>query len=137
MTEFRGVSLHPTPLYSILANGVIIVILVRLWAVGAALGVVVGVYLILNGVARFAEEAYRGEPQTIVVWGLRIYQWAAVVSVLAGVGMTMLPAAPVALLRFTGDLRVLTASVLSGMIAGIAMGVDFPHSNRRFARLAS
>ncbi len=137
MTEFRGVSLHPTPLYSILANGVIIVILVRLWAVGAALGVVVGVYLILNGAARFAEEAYRGEPQTIVVWGLRIYQWTAVVSVLAGVGMTMLPAAPVASLRFTGDLRMLTASVLFGMIAGIAMGVDFPHSNRRFARLAS
>jgi hypothetical protein len=136
MTEFRGVSLHPTPLYSILANVVTMAILVRLWTLGAALGVVAGVYFMLNGVARFAEEAYRGEPQTMVVGGLRIYQWAAVVSLMIGVVLTVVPGAPAAPLRLTGDVTVIGASLLFGALAGIAMGVDFPDSKRRFARLA-
>jgi hypothetical protein len=32
-------------------------------------------YLILSGVLRFMEEAYRGEPQTRRLAGLPIYQW--------------------------------------------------------------
>ena len=136
MTEFRGVPVHPTPLYSLLANVVTMAILVRLWTLGAALGVVAGVYFILNGVARFAEEAYRGEPQTIVVGGLRIYQWAAVVSLMIGVVLTVVPGVPATPLRLTGDATVIGASLLFGALAGIAMGVDFPDSKRRFARLA-
>ena len=136
MTAFRGVPVHPTPLYSILANLVTMAILVRLWTLGASLGIVAGAYLILNGVARFAEEAYRGEPQTIVVGGLRIYQWAAALSVTIGVALTMVPAAPTPPIRLTGDATVIAVSLLFGVMAGVAMGVDFPGSNRRFARLA-
>jgi hypothetical protein len=137
MTTYRGVPVHPTPLYSILANAVTMAILVRLWSLGASLGVVAGAYLILNGVARFAEEAYRGEPQTIVVGGLRIYQWAAALSVMIGVALTMVPAAPAPPLRLTSDATVIAISLLFAVMAGIAMGVDSPGSNRRFARLAS
>ncbi len=137
MTAFRGVPVHPTPLYSILANVVTMAILVRLWSLDAPLGVVAGAFLILNGVARFAEEAYRGEPQTIVVGGLRIYQWAAAVSVMIGVVLTMVSAAPAPPFRLTGDVTVIAISLLFGAMAGIAMGVDFPNSNRRFARLAT
>ena len=35
------------------------------------------------------------------------------------------------------DIRVVFAAVLYGVIVGVAMGIDFPGSSRRFARLAS
>ena len=57
----------------------------KLWLGGAAPSLIFGTYLILNGLGRFVEEAYRGEPQTPVMAGLRLYQWADVVSVLDGI----------------------------------------------------
>src|SRR5262249_3314976 len=58
-----GRALHPTPLYSILWNVFVGVVLARMWALGAALHLVGGVYLVLGGLGRFVEESYRGEPQ--------------------------------------------------------------------------
>lgn len=136
LAGLEGVPLHPTPLYSMLANVVIGVFLLRLWSLGAALGIVAGAYLMLAGVARFVEESYRGEPQTPVLWGLRIYQWLAVVSFVLGAVLTTVPsgAAPGVVLWL--DVKIFYVAALFGLAAGAAMGVDFPRSTRRFTRLA-
>ncbi len=135
--DLRGVPLHPTPLYSILGNVVIGVLLLRLWSLGAAFGLIAGTYLMLAGAARFVEESYRGEPQTPILGGLRIYQWMAVLSFACGIVLTMIPGGNPRGLDFAFDPRLALASALYGLLVGFAMGVDFPGSARRFARLAS
>jgi prolipoprotein diacylglyceryltransferase len=72
LSPLGGVPAHPTPLYSILWNVVIALAVGRLWSLRAPLGFIAGVYLLLGGVGRFVEEAYRGEPQTPVHAGLRL-----------------------------------------------------------------
>jgi protein-S-isoprenylcysteine O-methyltransferase Ste14 len=137
LAGWGDVPLHPTPLYSMLANIVMGVALARLWAVGARLGMILGLYLIFAGLHRFVEEAYRGEPQTPVVGGLRLYQWLAVVLVVVGAITTSFPGghAPDTGLVLSGP--VLVASAVFALLCGFAMGVDFPGSDRKFARLAS
>jgi protein-S-isoprenylcysteine O-methyltransferase Ste14 len=135
--DLRGVPLHPTQLYSMIANIVTGVLLMRLWTLGVSLSLIVGVYFILAGVARFVEESYRGEPQTMIVWGFRIYQWFAMISVLLGAIITTLPATTSQGSSPWIDIKVLIAALAFGAVAGFAMGFDFPRSSRRFARLAS
>lgn len=134
LANLAGVPLHPTPVYSILWNIVIAFVETRLWSLGSSLVLVAGMYLMLTGLGRFVEEAYRGEPQTPIVAGLRLYQWIAILSIVVGAVFTSLPSmgdvpppqfswlAPIAGLGF-------------GVFTWIALGVDFPNSNRRFARL--
>ncbi len=133
LTEWRGIPLHPTPLYSILWNVLIALVLGRLWLLGGSLALIAGLYLILNGLGRFVEEAYRGEPQTPVIGGLRFYQWLAVASVLAGVLVTMARGGPAPALQFRWN--ALLPAAAFGLAAAFALGVDFPNSNRRFSRL--
>jgi len=135
--DLRGVPLHPTPLYSMIANVVTGVLLMRLWTLGASLSLIAGIYFMLAGVARFVEESYRGEPQTMIVWGFRIYQWFAMISVLVGVVLTTLPSAASLGLSPWIDIKVPLVALAFGAAAGFAMGFDFPHSSRRYARLAS
>ena len=128
--------LHPTPLYSLLANLVIGALLARLWKVGAALTLIAGLYLILTGLSRFVEESYRGEPQTPIIRGLRLYQWTAIVMVVAGIGVSTmdgLPAPDGSQWLAGGPLLMATAF---GLVTLLAMGVDFPESSRRYARLS-
>ena len=40
--------------------------------------------LTASGMARFVEESYRAEPQTLIVGGLRLYQWLAIGSLRRG-----------------------------------------------------
>jgi hypothetical protein len=135
--NLRGVPLHPTPLYSMMANAVIGMLLARLWSLGAALSIVAGSYLILAGAARFVEESYRGEPQTMLIGGLRIYQWLAICSFVAGAVLTAVPSGTAPATWLAPDGRVLAVAVGFGALCGFAMGVDFPGSARRFARLAA
>jgi protein-S-isoprenylcysteine O-methyltransferase Ste14 len=135
LSDYEGVPVHATPLYSILWNGLVVLIVGRLWMVGAPLHVIAGVFTIATGIGRFAEEAYRGEPQTPVIAGLRLYQWVAIASVLAGILCTALGRggpAPVPAWNWTAPV----VGALFGAITTLAFGVDFPDSNRRFARLA-
>jgi prolipoprotein diacylglyceryltransferase len=134
LAGWGGVPLHPTPLYSILANLVIAALLLRLWQLGAPVGLVVGSYFVLTGIARFAEEHYRGEPQTAVRGGLHVYQWLSLLFVPVGAAISVLdsPRAPAAGAVAPGVL-VLVAVYALGVCA--AYGIDFPRSNRRFARL--
>jgi len=134
MTKWSGVPLHPTPVYSILWNGLVALVIARLWTVHAALHLIAGIYFMLNGLGRFVEEAWRGEPQTRIVAGLRLYQWAAAGSVLAGVLITALGVSyPAPAAHF--DWRATLPATAFGLMVCFAMGVDFPQSNLRFSRL--
>jgi hypothetical protein len=93
-----------------------------------------GIYLILSGIGRFVEEAYRGEPQTPVVAGLRLYQWIAIATVVAGAMVTTFTNAPLPP-RPGFDASSLPVALLCALAAWFVTGVDFPESNRRFARL--
>jgi membrane-associated phospholipid phosphatase/protein-S-isoprenylcysteine O-methyltransferase Ste14 len=134
LSSLAGVPVHPTPLYSILYNLVIAIIMARLWQLHAAISLIVGTYLILTGLARFVEESYRGEPQTAIKAGLKLYQWMAILSVVAGVFITMIGNtinAPEPQLNWGS----IIAAGCFGLFSWFAFGVDFPNSNRRFARL--
>jgi protein-S-isoprenylcysteine O-methyltransferase Ste14 len=135
IAHLAGTPLHPTPVYSIAWNVVIALAMTRLWWVSAPTHFIAGFYLVLTGLGRFVEEGYRGEPQTPTYGGLRLYQWIAVGTVVAGAAITALgqsdPAGPPSL-----DLRSLVASIVVGTLCGCALGVDFPESNKRFSRLA-
>jgi prolipoprotein diacylglyceryltransferase/protein-S-isoprenylcysteine O-methyltransferase Ste14 len=134
LSDLGGVPIHPTPLYSILWNAVIAVVLTRLWFEGVPLSLIGGLYLILTGVGRFVEEAYRGEPQTRTTAGLRFYQWIALLTVIAGAVVTSVGSDPApGLLQCDG--WVMAFAFLFGGVTWFALGVDFPGSNRRFARL--
>jgi protein-S-isoprenylcysteine O-methyltransferase Ste14 len=137
IADLAGVPLHPTPLYSILGNVVIGVVLLRLRVIGASNGMELGIYLVLGGLARFVEESYRGEPQTRVIGGLHIYQWLAIASVAAGMLCTTIPSTSPAS-PFTAPTPALWSVAAGlGLLAAFAMGMDFPQSNRRFSRLAA
>lgn len=137
LAHLSGVPVHATQLYSIAGNVAIGLLLLRLHTLGAADALIVGVYLILSGLARFVEESYRGEPQTPIVAGLHSYQWLAVGCVVSGALCAALgpatawrPLAPP-----LGEL--VGGALLLATVFGFAMGVDFPRSNRRFSRLAA
>lgn len=134
VSRLAGVPLHATPVYSMLCNIVVGALLARLWSVGAGLSLIAGLYLLLSGIGRFVEESRRGESQTQTVGGLRIYQWFAVLSAIAGAAITALPSpsAPSA----DPSVGAMLGGVAAGLTFAFAMGVDFPGSNRRFSRLA-
>jgi len=133
LAELTGVPIYPTQLYSILGNVFLGLLLARLWSSGCPLLVICGVYGIGNGIARFVEEAYRGEPQTPKVFGLRLYQWMAIGTVILGAALTTLnsPGAPA--LQFSWN--SLVSAGIFACVAGAAMAVDFPSSDRALSRL--
>lgn len=135
IARLDGVPLHPTPLYSIIANVVILGLLLRLWHEGVESGFIVGAYLLLSTCARFMEEAYRGEPQTARFAGLPIYQWLALGCFLAG--MAVMSFATPRVTEIQGfDFRAILVGLPVGVVVWFAMGVDFPASSRRMSRLA-
>ena len=134
LSDLGGVPIHPTPLYSILWNVVIAVIITRLWFASAPLSMIGGMYLILTGAGRFVEEAYRGEPQTHSFGGLRFYQWIGILTVIAGAGVTCLRSGSSTPIVYS-DGMIFGAAAFFGLVTWFALGVDFPQSNKRFARL--
>jgi hypothetical protein len=109
-------------------------ILVRLWVLGAPLPFIAGGYLILAGLGRFVEEHYRGEPQTAVVAGLRLYQWLGIAFVAGGAAMTAVVGSPAPPPEALGPEAWGALAVVLLVTYG-AFGVDLPGSNRRFSRL--
>ena len=136
LAGLAGRPLHPTPLYSMLANVAAGLLLLRLWLAGAPQALIVGCYLVTNGLARFAEEGQRGEPQTAVIAGLRVYQWLSVGFVVAGAFVTTLPSPPAPAVQ-PPDAGMLGWMAAFALLGTVAMGVDFPESDRRFSRLAT
>jgi len=141
ISGLSGVPLHATALYSMISNAFIGVLLIRLVWSGADTSWIIGCYLMLSGVSRFVEEAWRGEAQTAVVKGLRIYQWLAIVSLLVGMFITTIDGELLTIYSDRAGMinRVLGAlpwSVAAAALSAAAMGVDFPRSRMRFGRLA-
>lgn len=134
ISGLKGKYLHPTQLYSILWLLPVGFILLALWQNHFSYTFIFGMYLILTGVGRFVEEAFRGEVQTPVWKGLRLYQWAAVISVLAGIFFTVPDTHPVFPQPVYGW-QTWASAMAGGFFVFFAMGVDFPRSNSRFSRL--
>jgi prolipoprotein diacylglyceryltransferase/protein-S-isoprenylcysteine O-methyltransferase Ste14 len=135
LSTLTNVPVHPTPLYSILWNAASGILLMRLYSVAMPPPFIAGCYLILNGLGRFVEESYRGEPQTASFGNLRLYQWLSIGSLLLGIGFTIIPdPTPLPVPAFSAN--VFFASLFFGALTWCAMGVDFPQSDRRFSRLA-
>ncbi|HXJ88092.1 MAG TPA: prolipoprotein diacylglyceryl transferase family protein [Candidatus Binatia bacterium] len=133
IAELAGVPIHVTQLYSILTNVFLGLLVMRLWISGCPMALICGIYGIGNGLARFAEEAYRGEPQTPEVFGLRLYQWLAIATVFLGAALTTFDSPPPPAMVFTPYQFGLAAAF--ALLAGAALGVDFPESDSAFARL--
>jgi protein-S-isoprenylcysteine O-methyltransferase Ste14 len=131
-----GQPIHATPLYSIDANLIVGVVVLRMRLLGIADTMVIGVYLILASLARFVEEGYRAEPQTPIIGGLRSYQWLAIVSVLVGMWSTTVATTATSTGFTPFSVRTAVTSILVAVVTGVAMGIDFPRSSRRFSRLA-
>ena len=133
LASLAGLAIHPTQLYSILSNTFLGLVLLRLWFSGCPVSLICGVYAIGNGLSRFVEEAYRGEPQTSIVWGLPLYQWLAVGSTVIGALLTTLPWPGAPMLAMSG--RGVLCALAFALISAAAMGVDFPETNRPLACL--
>lgn len=128
-------NIHNTQLYSIVFNIIIAGILWRLYYAHVPASVITGMYFVLTGLSRFVEENYRGEPQTKIKWGLRIYQWASIFFVIVGIVLTCVPSPVSAPFTPRYDSGLLITSLVSGFLYAFAMGMDFPKSTRRFSRL--
>jgi protein-S-isoprenylcysteine O-methyltransferase Ste14 len=134
ISGMKGEWLHPTQLYSILWLLLVGAVLLRLWQYHFSAPFIFGIYLILTSLGRFVEEAYRGETQTPVIKGLRLYQWTAIISLVTGIAMTVVHINPADLQPGFNWPSVIVA-LASGFFIFFAMGVDFPYSNARFSRL--
>lgn len=134
ISGLKGEWLHPTPLYAILWLFFVGFVLLGFWKNNFPAPFIFGMYLILTGLGRFVEEAYRGEVQTPIIKGLRLYQWTAILSVLIGIIMTMINKKPETLYPDFGW-QIVIAALIGGLFTTFAMGVDFPYSNVRFSRL--
>lgn len=134
LAHLAGTPVHATPVYSILWNVLTGFALLRLLHLHAPAVFLCGVYGLLSGLGRFVEEAYRGEPQTRIVAGLRFYQWIAIASVVAGAAATCVPN-PIPLPVPEFRLASLFLATGCAALTWFVTGVDFPESTRRFARL--
>ncbi len=134
LSNLKGEYLHPTPVYSILANCVYGLVLIKLWFIDIPLPFIAGLSFIFNGFSRFVEESFRGEPQTRILAGLRLYQWMAIIGIILGAIMTTIPwSASRIPVQF--NIETLVFAVLGGLLSTILTGIDFPRSNKRFSRL--
>jgi len=135
LAKLHGVSIHPTPVYSIIGNFFVGLVVFRMASVGAPASSIIGVYLILSSAARFVEETYRGEPQTPVFGGLKLYQWISVVLSVIGSILTMIPSEPIPLTNVGTNYMTWIIALAFGLLSVAAMSVDLPESNKRFTRL--
>jgi len=133
LAHLAGVPIHATQLYSILSNALLGLLLARLWISACSLSVMIGIYAIGNGAARFVEEAYRGEPQTPIILGFRLYQWMSLGTAIIGAALTTVPTEPAP--PWTFSTTAVSMGIAFGITAGAALGIDFPESGSMFARL--
>jgi len=134
ISGLKGELVHPTQLYAILWLIIVGIFLLALWFKGSPVSLIIGLYLILTSMGRFVEENLRGEVQTPVFLGLHLYQWTAIISLVAGIVMTTVHIGP-PVLNPGLSIEAVFSALASGLFVFFAMGVDFPYSNARFSRL--
>ncbi len=137
LTDWSGVPLHATPVYSMGLNLIAGLILIRLWYADIPAGLLIGLYFMLAGLSRFVEEAYRGEPQTYRPAGLSVYQWLSVGFIALAFVFWNLPISMSALPTASFSWYNVATACVIGAVYAFCMSTDFPHSNKRFARLTS
>jgi hypothetical protein len=137
LSGLGGRPILPTQLYSILFNlalGPLLFALYRSETVGMT--VVIGLYLVLSGIERFAEDAFRGEKQTRWQGPLRENQWIAGAAVVVGGLISAVPSDVAGVAGFRSDAALIAAVVAGGLITALALSMDFPTSRVRFSRLS-
>ena len=134
LAGWKGKFVYPTPVYSILANMIYGGFLIKLWINGTQISMLIGLSFIFSGLSRFIEESYRGEPQTPLLWKLRLYQWISLFFIFIGALFTTI-SSPLSQSDFHLSLSIIAFALFSGLIALFLGGVDFPKSNKRFSRL--
>lgn len=137
LTEWKGIPLHATPMYSIGFNLLSGWVLVHLWYCSMPAGLLTGLYFMLAGLSRFVEEAYRGEPQTSRHAGLSDYQWLAVGFMGLAFVFWNIPSSMAAVPPPDWKAASLMPGILLGLLYAFCMSTDFPDSGKRFARLTS
>jgi hypothetical protein len=137
LSGLKGQYILMTQLYSIIFN---LLLGPLLWALSRSeslpVSFIIGLYLILTGIERFAEDGYRGETQTRVIKGLLESQWVAVAGLLLGIGLTMIPSGVAAFTPAPFDLGLIITALIGGLLSAFALGMDFPKSTARFSRLS-
>lgn len=135
ISGLKGKVIHNTPLYSMISNLVIALILWRLWYGDAGAMLIAGLYFILSGAARFVEEQYRGEAQTKVIYSLPIYQWLAITSIIFGAVISTFPTDASIKISTDWNAQKLLAVAIAFFMSAFAMGMDFPKSKVPFSQL--
>lgn len=137
LSGLKGQYILNTQLYSILFNLLLGFLLFGLWTSrNYSSSITIGTYLILTALERFTEDAYRGEKQTRMLWGLRENQWIAITALIIGIFITMIPVTlPLASVN-TFNIPFLITSIFGGLIVAFAMSMDFPRACLRFSHLS-
>jgi len=126
---------YATQLFSALLNLAISCLLLIAWCSHAGAILIGGLYLVLAALARFAEEGWRGEPQTPRKYGLSLYQWICVAIALAGIAVSMV-ASPAVHAASGLNASAVAVAVAVALILAFAMSVDWPDSRLPLSRLA-
>ena len=137
LSGMGGRPILPTQLYSILFNAALGPLLYALYrSESAGPTIIVGLYLGLTGIERFAEDALRAERQTRWHGPLRENQWIAIGALLAGMAISAVPSG--VLIPRGPDLgpALPLAILLGGLTTAFALSTDFPKSNLRYSRLS-
>ena len=135
VAAFDGKPVYATQVLSALLNTGIAIILWLAWKTGAQATLICGLYLILTALSRFAEEGWRGEPQTPNSFGLSIYQWMCIGLMVAGIFVTMVPSPSVAAVTSFGAINIVCALIVSAIMS-LMMSIDWPDSGLPLSRLA-
>jgi prolipoprotein diacylglyceryltransferase len=137
LSGLKGQWILITQLYSIIFNLLFGPLLWALWlSESLPVSFIIGLYLILTGIERFAEDGYRGETQTKVLRGLLESQWVAIAGLLLGIGITMIPSSVAAFTHASIDFDLIFTAIIGGLFSAFALGMDFPKSTARFSRLS-
>ncbi len=137
MSGLKGVYILNTPLFSVLCSLLLGFLLWSMWLThNLNSWLIIGMYAILTGIERFTEDAYRGETQTKMVRGLRENQWVAIVALIIGILITLIPTSLPSNTTGIIDLFSVAIALVAGLFAAFAMSMDFPKSNKRFSRLS-
>ncbi len=136
LSDMCNVNIHPTPLYSIMGNVVLFILLLIFWQSSSSYSLIIGVYFIGAGLIRFVEEAYRGEPLTKIIYNLRIYQWFAVFMYLFGLAFLFVPSAKTTMITLNSLGVSIIYFIVFFIVCAFSMSVDFPDSNMPFSKLS-
>jgi hypothetical protein len=111
----KNAPIHATQVYSILSNGIIGSLLIRLVRLDMSVSFIAGIYFIGNGLSCFAEEPLYGELPIRYWKGMRLNQWLAILSIIGGAVLTAFPGREV--LSFTMNTQTLVYAIIIGLLS--------------------